>query len=97
MTSQTISKISFPVRWVLDPKVSPLRHLAVAQRFQVMCLLGTMWTIIFCLSFGLWAHYGFLLGFHVLMAMGALVTGLTFSFASSARSDPAPASIRNNR
>ena len=91
MLSEIVAKILFPVRWVMDARVSPLRHLPPAQRFQVMCLLGTMWTFIFCLSVSAWAFYGFLLAVHALMAFGALITGLTFYFASSARgSEPQP-------
>jgi len=36
-------------RMIMDPRVSPLRHLPNAQRFQIMCLLGMMWTLLFCL------------------------------------------------
>lgn len=69
-------------RSVMDPRVSPLRHLAAAQRFQVMAALGTMWTTIFCLGVGAWLYYGHLLVFHLLLAFGALVTGVTFRSAS---------------
>jgi hypothetical protein len=96
MDSQSLSKVSYPIRWVLDARVSPLRHLAAAQRFQIMCLLGTMWTFIFCVSVGAWAHYGFLLAVHALMALGALITGLTFYFASAARDTPSVSPIENS-
>lgn len=69
-------------RRVMDPNVSPLRHLPAAQRFQVTCMLGTMWTLIFCLSAGAWSYYSSLALFHVLMASGVLITGLTFRAAS---------------
>jgi hypothetical protein len=95
MDSHLLAKVSFPVRWVMDPKVSPLRHLAAAQRFQIMCLLGTMWTLIFCLSLGLWAHYGFLLASHALMALGALITGLTFYFASNINAGTQPVATQD--
>lgn len=75
----------YPVRAfrsVMDPSVNPLSHLHVAQRFQVMCVLGLMWTTIFCLGAGAWLYYGELVVFHVLVAFGALVTGFTFSTAS---------------
>lgn len=69
-------------RWVMDPRVSPLRHLAPAQRFQAMAVLGTMWTTIFCLGTSAWLYYGELLMFHLLLAFGTLMTGLTFRAAS---------------
>ena len=69
-------------RFVMDPRVSPLRHLPPAQRFQVMCVLGLMWTTIFCLGAGAWLYYGQLVIFHVLVALGAMVTGMTFHSAS---------------
>lgn len=70
------------VRFVMDPRVSPLRHLPPAQRFQVMCVLGLMWTTIFCLGASAWLYYGQLVIFHVLVAFGAMATGLTFQSAS---------------
>ncbi len=69
-------------RSVMDPRVSPLRHLPSAQRFQIMCVLGTMWTTIFCLGTSAWLFYGELIIFHLLLAFGTLVTGLTFRSAS---------------
>lgn len=69
-------------RSVMDPRVSPLRHLPIAQRFQMMCVLGTMWTTIFCLGTSAWLYYGELFIFHILLAFGTLITGLTFRSAS---------------
>lgn len=69
-------------RLVMDPRISPLRHLPAAQRFQVMCVLGTMWTTIFCLGTGAWVYYGELVVFHMLLPLGTLVTAGTFFSAS---------------
>lgn len=69
-------------RAVMDPDVSPLRHLRPAQRFQAMCILGTMWTTIFCLGTSAWIYYGELVIFHILLAFGTLVTGITFHSVS---------------
>lgn len=85
MLSETADKLLYPVRWVMDPRVSPLRHLRPAQRFQIMCLLGMMWTLVFCMSAGAWLIYGELLAIHALFALGALVTGLTFYGAARNR------------
>ena len=78
--------LALPVRLfraVLDPRVSPLRHLPLAQRFQVTCVLGLMWTTIFTFGTGFWWFYGELVVLHVLMAAGTLVTGATFGVAAS--------------
>jgi len=69
-------------RSVMDPRVSPLRHLRPAQRFQAMAVLGFMWSTIFCFGAGAWLYYGELVVFHLLIAFGTLVTGLTFRSAS---------------
>lgn len=69
-------------RSVMDPRVSPLRHLPTAQRFQIMCVLGTMWTTIFCLGTTAWMYYGELIVFHILLAFGTLTTGMTFRSAT---------------
>lgn len=68
---------------VMDSNVNPLRNLPPAQRFQVMALLGTMWTTIFCTGAGAWLWYGELIVFHLLVAGGFLVTGVTFIRAKS--------------
>jgi hypothetical protein len=84
--------IGYPIQWfrqVMDPRVSPLRHLPKAQRFQVTLALGLMWTTVFCLSFGAWYWYGELVLVHVLMASATMVTGLTFHKASRSGSERA--------
>lgn len=47
MIKRTISSPVAVFRWVMDPRVSPLRHLAPAQRFQATAVLGTMWATMF--------------------------------------------------
>lgn len=69
-------------RAIMDAKVNPLRHLPPARRFQVMTFLSIMWTLIFCAGTGAWLWYGELLGLHVAVALGFLITGLTFRQAS---------------
>lgn len=69
-------------RLVMDPRVSPLRHLGPARRFQVTCVLGLIWTTLFCLGTGAWLFYDELVVFHLLLAFGTLVTGATFFSAS---------------
>jgi hypothetical protein len=65
-------------RATMDSDINPLRNLPPAQRFQAMVLLSVMWTTIFCTSAGAWLWYGELIVLHVLVALGFLVTGLTF-------------------
>ncbi|MBV8521245.1 MAG: hypothetical protein JOY71_03790 [Acetobacteraceae bacterium] len=67
---------------VMDPSVNPLRKMPVVQRFQTMLYLGIMWTVIFCAAAGAWLWFGELLVAHVLVALGFLLTGLTFHRAS---------------
>ena len=92
-----ISILALPVRlfrFIMDPRVSPLRHLAPAQRFQVTCVLGLMWTTIFTFGTGFWWFYGELVVLHVLMAAGTLVTGATFGVATSVENRRAKAMAR---
>lgn len=96
MSGSMFKKLFYPLLWVMDVRISPLRHLRPAQRFQIMCLLGTMWTFIFCVSAGAWLHYGFLLAVHALFALGALITGLTFYYASSSRRSMTSSSRRDD-
>ena len=71
-----------PYRAIMDPSVNPLRSLPASQRFQTMVILSMMWTAIFCVGTGAWLWYGELVVFHVLVALGVLVTGTTFRRAS---------------
>ena len=70
-------------RAVMDSDVNPLRSLPRAQRFQIMVTLSIMWTTIFCAGAGAWFWYGELIVAHMLIALGILVTGVTFHRASS--------------
>ena len=71
---------------IMDPDKNPLRNLPIAQRFQLMLLLGMMWTTIFCASFSLWFYYGELAAAHILFAIGFVVTGLTFQRSAATKS-----------
>jgi len=63
---------------IMDPSVNPLRNLPVAQRMQAMVYLSIMWTTVFCAAAGLWLWFGELIVAHVMIAVGFLITGLTF-------------------
>lgn len=85
MASEIPRNTPYPVRWTMDQRESPLRHLRADQRVQTMCFLGTMGTLIICLSLGAWLHYAALPVGHTLVAFGTVITGLTFHFATTAR------------
>ena len=65
-------------RLIMDPDKNPLSALRPAQRFQIMTYLGLMWTGIFCTAFGAWVWFGQLVTFHILVALGFVVTGFSF-------------------
>ena len=67
---------------LMDSRLNPLRHLPPVQRFQIMVVLSLMWTGIFCAGAGAWLWYGELVVLHVLLALGTLITGLTFREAN---------------
>ena len=63
---------------VMDEEVNPLKDLHKPRRFQMMTLLSFMWTVIFCLSFGVWLWFDELMFAHMAVLTGIAVTGLTF-------------------
>lgn len=67
---------------LMDPDVNPLRHLPPVQRFQLMAYLSIMWSGLFCAAAGAWYWYGHLVGAHLIIALGFLVTGWTFRNAN---------------
>ena len=73
-------------RSIMDSNRNPLRNLAPIRRFQIMVVLSLMWTCIFCAAAGLWFWYGEILAAHLLVALGALITGITFRTAGQAKS-----------
>ncbi len=75
-----------PYRTIMDPTVNSLKYLPPSQRFQVTIYLSMMWTLIFCVGTGAWLWFGQLVVLHVLVAVGALITGLTFRIARADQS-----------
>lgn len=65
-------------RSIMDSRFNPLNKLPPAQRFQLMVGLSIMWTTIFTAGTGIWMVYGQLLAFHLLMALGFMITSITF-------------------
>ena len=70
-------------RAIMDPSTNPLRTLPPVQRFQTMLYLGVMWTTIFCAAAGAWMWYGAIVVAHLLVALGFVMTGVTFHRAST--------------
>jgi len=73
-------------RSIMDADRNPLRNLSPVRRFQMMTMLSLMWTCIFCAAAGLWFWYGEILAAHMLVALGALITGITFRTAGRTKS-----------
>lgn len=74
-------------RTVMDSEKNPLKDLPPAQRFQAMVILSLMWAAIFCSAAGAWIWYGEIVAAHVLLALGAFITGYTFRTAEKVGSD----------
>ena len=70
-------------RVIMDSSVNPLRALPPVQRFQTMLYLAVMWTTIFCAAAGVWMWYGEIVVAHLPVALGFVLTGLTFHRAST--------------
>jgi len=75
---QATNVLNDAYRAVMDPTVNPLSALPPGQRFQTMIYLSILWTLIFCLGTGAWVWYGELMVLHVLVALGILMTDITF-------------------
>ena len=73
---------------VMDENDNPLQTLPKPQRFQAMVLLSLMWTTVFCVAIGSYTYWGELVVGHVAVAVGVVITGLTFNSArKSTRND----------
>ena len=68
-----------PYTVVMDENRNPLNRLPKAQRFQIMVFLSVMWSTVFCVAIGSFAFWGELVVGHVAIALGVLVTALTFN------------------
>lgn len=63
---------------VMDDSKNPLKNLPKAQRFQIMVFLSVMWSTVFCVAIGSYVYWGELVLGHIALAIGVLITGLTF-------------------
>lgn len=83
-------------RTIMDSDVNPLRKLPPVQRFQIMVVLSLMWTAIFCAGASAWVWYGELAVLHVLVALGILITSLTFRAANKIEPEAAVQTYRDH-
>ncbi|MBB44003.1 MAG: hypothetical protein CMM44_09605 [Rhodospirillaceae bacterium] len=66
---------------IMDSNKNPLKHLPQVQRFQLMVLLSIMWSTVFSIAIGSWFWWGELVVGHVAVAVGIILTSLTFGSA----------------
>lgn len=72
---------------VMDENENPLHTLPKPQRFQAMVLLSLMWTTVFCVAIGSYTYWGELVVGHLAVAVGVVITGLTFNSARKSTRD----------
>ena len=68
---------------VMNENKNLLSTLPDVKRFQLMVVLSAIWATIFCLGMGSWLWWGGMIVGHVGVAVGILITGLTFTKAGS--------------
>jgi hypothetical protein len=78
---------------VMDPNKNGLKALPRIVRFQLMVVLASLWSAIFCASAGLmyWLP-GYLLVHLVLLLIGIFGTGWLFGLAADANNPGTPGS-----
>lgn len=67
---------------IMDESKSPLQRLPKSQQFQIMTFLSIMWTTVFCVAFSAWSLWGELVISHMAIALGVVITGITFRTGS---------------
>jgi hypothetical protein len=64
---------------VMDANHNPLAALPVMPRYQLMVVLASMWSFIFCAMVGWWMLFPYwILGHIALLTLGTFVTRWTF-------------------
>jgi len=68
---------------VMDPAHNPLAALPPMPRYQMMVVLASMWSFIFCAMVGWWMLFPYwILGHIALLTLGTFVTNWTFNSVS---------------
>ena len=79
-----------PYSLIMDEENHPLMRLPKVVPFQIMVVISIMWSTIFCVAVGSFFSWGELAVGHVAIAMGILVTSLTFREAAQISSASSP-------
>jgi hypothetical protein len=67
---------------VMDSDRNPLAAIPPMQRYQLMIVLATMWSFIFCAMLGWWMLFPYwVVGHIVLLTIASFITNWTFSSA----------------
>lgn len=78
---------SEPYALVMNENQNPLRKIPKMIRFQIMVFLSVMWSTVFSLAIGSWLWWGEMVLGHIAIAVGILITSLTFRQASQITED----------
>ena len=69
---------------LMDANHNPLAAVPAMPRYQIMIVLGTMWSFIFCAMIGWWMLLPYwILGHISLITIGCFITNWTFKNARS--------------
>jgi hypothetical protein len=66
---------------VMNENRNPLQSIPKVFRFQIMLFLSVMWSTVFCLTLGSWLWWGEVVMGHLAIALGILITTITFEKA----------------
>ncbi len=70
---------------VMNENLNPLSALPKILRFQLMVILSVMWSTVFCLALGSWLWWGEVVIGHLAVAIGVLITAMTFERARNSQ------------
>jgi len=71
-----------PYALVMNENRNPLNRIPKMLRFQIMVFLSVMWSTVFSLAIGSWLWWDEMVLGHVAIAVGILITSLTFRQAA---------------
>ena len=70
---------------VMNENLNPLSALPKVLRFQLMVILSVMWSTVFWLALGSWLWWGEVVIGHLAVAIGVLITAMTFERARNSQ------------
>jgi hypothetical protein len=72
---------------VMDVNHNPLMSIPLMQRYQIMIVLGSMWSFVFCAMIGWWMLFPYWVVGHIaLLTVASFATNWTFSTSARAPS-----------